>query len=100
MMAKKGDKFIVEISDVIKTKNGCLYRMKPFNTLVFDEYGLEQLDPLEWDRGDMVTNAFHTGFVAAKMGAKENEAYKYCINFMLEGMAIDEYIYGTNGATD
>lgn len=45
-MAKKGDKFIVEIDEVINTDNGPMYRMKNFNTLTFDENGIEKLDPL------------------------------------------------------
>ena len=45
-MANKGDKFIVEIEEVINTDNGPMYRMKNFNTLTFDENGIEKLDPL------------------------------------------------------
>ena len=43
-MAKKGDKYIIEISDVFyDTYMKTYYKIKGFNTLVFDEYGLEKL---------------------------------------------------------
>ena len=38
----KGDKFIVEIKEVINSDNGTLYRSN-FSTLVFDDYGLDSL---------------------------------------------------------
>lgn len=40
---KKGDKFIIEIDSVMTNKNGTLYGIKGFKSLVFDDYGLEQL---------------------------------------------------------
>lgn len=46
-MYKKGDKFVIEIDDIM---TGCdskiLYRIKGFNSLVFDDYGLEQIGKL------------------------------------------------------
>lgn len=38
----KGDKFIIEIQEVINSENGTLYRSN-FKTLVFDDYGLDSL---------------------------------------------------------
>lgn len=38
----KGDKFIVEIKEVINSDNGTLYRSN-FSTLVFNDYGLDSL---------------------------------------------------------
>lgn len=59
-MAKVGDKFIVEISEVFTSKGkymdyGCeeneyeenLYRVKGFNSLVFDDHGLNRLEKYE-----------------------------------------------------
>ena len=59
-MAKVGDKFIVEISEVLTSKGtymayGCeeneyeesLYRVKGFNSLVFDDNGLNRLEKYE-----------------------------------------------------
>lgn len=51
-MAKVGDKFIIEIGEVFAAKGtymayGCeenLYRVKGFNSLVFDDEGLSKLE--------------------------------------------------------
>ena len=47
MPVKVGDKFEIEISDVLKPNDpmvcGDLYKIKGFNTLVFDDYGLSRL---------------------------------------------------------
>ncbi len=37
-----GDKFIVEVKEVLESNNGTLYRSN-FSTLVFDDYGLDKL---------------------------------------------------------
>lgn len=42
----KGDKFIVEISEVMETKEGKLYRAKGMSDLVFDDYRLGKLSQL------------------------------------------------------
>lgn len=48
-MYKKGDKFEIEIEEVIEngTEKGNLYRIKGFSTLVFDDYGLNLLNKSE-----------------------------------------------------
>ena len=52
-MAKVGDKFIIEIGEVFKatgTYMACgesLYRVKGFNSLVFDDNGLNRLEKYE-----------------------------------------------------
>lgn len=43
-MAQKGDKYIIEIGEVIETEKRKLYRVKGLRTLVFDEYGLDKLE--------------------------------------------------------
>lgn len=51
---KVGEKYIIEISDVITTNNGNLAKIKGFNALVFDEFGLDKLECLSTcyiDRG-------------------------------------------------
>lgn len=56
-MVEIGDKFVVEIRDiaVVPDKNGNekqMYYIKGFNSLVFDEYGLEQLEkPTDYEDG-------------------------------------------------
>lgn len=42
-MYKAGDKFEIEIAEVLKYGNACLYRIKGFKSLVFDEYDLNKL---------------------------------------------------------
>lgn len=58
MAYKIGDKFVIEIDSVMTNKNGTLYGIKGFKSLVFDEYGLEQLDRIpgkyEYNVGDEV----------------------------------------------
>lgn len=47
-MYKKGDKFVIEIDNVIVDEKGTvfLYTIKGFNALVFDQYGLDKLSQL------------------------------------------------------
>ena len=46
-MAQVGDKYLVEIAEVIEGENKIIYRAKGFDTLVFDEYGLGKLEKYE-----------------------------------------------------
>lgn len=51
---KKGDKYIIEIDDVMEAKNADgkpyqLARMKGFSSLVFDEHGLSMLEKCKDD---------------------------------------------------
>lgn len=56
-MAEIGDKFLIEIRDIaiVPDKYGeekRMYYIKGFNSLVFDEYGLEQLEkPRDYEDG-------------------------------------------------
>lgn len=43
MIANVGDKFVIEIGQIFKDAGRTLYRVKGFNTLVFDEAGLLKL---------------------------------------------------------
>lgn len=41
---KVGDKFVIEVGEIIPDKNGKpLYKIKGFNTLVFDDVGISRL---------------------------------------------------------
>lgn len=42
-MYKVGDKFIIEIGEIFENKGKTLYRIKGFNSLVFDKNGLNKL---------------------------------------------------------
>lgn len=45
---QKGDKFIIEVGDVVKDSNGKKYaKIKGFNTLMFDDQGIDKLKRLE-----------------------------------------------------
>lgn len=44
-----GERYIIEISDVIATNNGNIAKIKGFNALVFDENGLDKLERLSTD---------------------------------------------------
>lgn len=48
---KVGDKYIIEIEEVIR-RNGApqIARIKGFNALVFDKYGLEKLEPYDGEK--------------------------------------------------
>lgn len=52
---KKGDQFKITINEVIESNNGTLYRAD-FSTLVFDDYGLENLEKItpKYEEGDEV----------------------------------------------
>lgn len=46
---QKGDRFVVEVSDVITDSNGKQYaKIKGFNTLMFDDQGINKLEKFEW----------------------------------------------------
>ena len=48
MPYKKGDKFTVEITEVLTGEDGkTVYRMNDFSSLVFDDYGLDRLEKVE-----------------------------------------------------
>ena len=52
-MAKLGDKYMVEIGEVIETEDGNLYRIKGFNSLVFDQNGLNKLEKAQEPTGEV-----------------------------------------------
>ena len=58
---KVGDKFIIEIKEVLSSDKGTLYRSN-FSTLVFDDYGLDKLQKYNEAKqesikvGDVVSN--------------------------------------------
>lgn len=53
-MAKKGDKFVLTIGEVIYGQSGKrLYLVDGFNSLVFDEEGLKRLDVLPFATEDL-----------------------------------------------
>jgi hypothetical protein len=60
MAYKTGDKFVIEIDSVMTNKKGTLYGIKGFKSLVFDDYGLEQLEKIrDDDRSFKVGDVVH-----------------------------------------
>ena len=54
-----GDKFVIEIENIALSHGEPLYRIKGFNTLVFDDNGLDRLEktnnPTMFEVGDIIT---------------------------------------------
>lgn len=46
-MYKEGDKFEIEIEKVLEHENTCLYRIRGFHSLIFDNYGLNRLKKID-----------------------------------------------------
>ena len=69
MSIKVGDKFIIEIGAIAELPDGKKkYFIKPFESLVFDRKGLEQLERLDKATG----NIYQTGFEDGKADATFN----------------------------
>ena len=70
---KVGDKFIIEIEHgIVSSPYGAKYFVKGFNTLVFDEYGLNRLEQYN---GMTLRDAYDEGF---EKGLKEGRNEKDC----------------------
>ena len=69
-----GERYIIEISDVIATNNGNIAKIKGFNALVFDERGLDKLERLSTDYIDR--------------GKAETEKSDACAEAQLSGRAM------------
>ena len=65
-MVKSGDKFIIEVEEVYVSAHDNdkqpqrLYRIKGFNSLVFDESGLDKLENLEHYKLHILTEMMKT----------------------------------------
>lgn len=70
-MYKAGDKFEIEIANVLEQGNTCLYRIKGFRSLVFDDYGLDKLT-----RAVSYNDAYQAG---VEDGAKSVRSWDYAI---------------------
>ena len=83
-----GDKFVIEIENIALSHGEPLYRIKGFNTLVFDDNGLDRLEkvydePPTFKVGDEITyNESDIGIVlnpnyteVELVASMENEAY-------------------------
>lgn len=64
-MANVGDKYIIEIEQVMKDQINTLYRIKGFKSLVFDDYGLNMIEPYVSEEQCEDTKAFEQGMEVA-----------------------------------
>ena len=73
---KVGDKYIIEIEEVIR-RNGApqIARVKGFNALVFDKYGLEKLEPYDGEKlyRKGYEEGHRTGMIDGVMNIKVDE---------------------------
>ena len=66
---KVGDKFVIEVGEIIPDKNGkLLYRIKGFNALVFDDVGISRLTrPTPIYTYDDIRKAWDKGYDAGRL---------------------------------
>ena len=57
-MYKEGDKFEIEIEEVLERENTRVYRIKGFYALIFDDYGLDRLKKIDTPK---VEKELHVG---------------------------------------
>lgn len=62
-MIRAGDRYVIEIGEVI---NNNLYRIKGFNTLVFDQNGLDKLERFNYEANKYYTRGYKEGFTNGK----------------------------------
>ena len=84
MAYKIGDKFVIEIDSVMTNKNGTLYGIKGFKSMVFTDCELEQLERIpgkfEYHVGDEVVDKrkdfFTSGAITLSEGCNVNVLWK------------------------
>lgn len=75
-MANIGDKYIIEIAEAVEKRDGTLYRIKGFNSLVFDEAGLKKIEKVnEYVEPPEVISGFAelARMIAAGVGIKAGQ---------------------------
>ena len=91
-MYEVGDKFIIEIDKIYAntTNHGCekVYRIKGFNSLVFDEYGLDKLEKYDCNKE----------FTSGKSEGMEmcEKYYQQGLNDMWEAITLISGLYHNN----
>ena len=66
---KVGDKFVIEVGEIILSKDGkLLYKIKGFNALVFDDVGISRLTrPMPIYTYDDIRKAWENGYDAGRL---------------------------------
>lgn len=74
-MYKKGDRFVIQIDKVVTDgdRHVCLYKIKGFNTLVFDDYGLGKLEQQEKGRLPEYARGYLEGLVEGRREGRKRE---------------------------
>ena len=104
MIANVGDKFVIEIDQIFENAEKTLYRVKGFNTLVFDEAGLLKLvrlhdieAPKLFTVGDEI---IINGYYESPTSAIVLESSEHDITFITKGGVTDViYAEGFNLVT-
>lgn len=72
MLGEVGNKYIIEIGEEIDAEKGKLFRIKGFNSLVFDYNGLMRLEPyIEDDYSGVGEDSHYEGLMEAWVACKE-----------------------------
>ena len=71
MSYEKGDKFVLEIAEVMEGKQGNFYRAKNFASLVFDENGLQRLRRIRETAEEAYKRGYEDGKREAESGSVE-----------------------------
>ena len=72
MFGEVGEKYIIEIGEEIDTEKGKLFRIKGFNSLVFDYNGLMRLEPhIEVTEEEVGEEEHYEGLMEAWVACKE-----------------------------
>ena len=79
-MTRVGDKFLIEVEEVYESERDELYRIKGFNSLVFDEQGIRKLQRAT------TSNEYQRGYAEGYERGKEISelAYKYAYRNALD----------------
>lgn len=86
---KAGDKYIIEIEEVIGSDSNHLAKIKGFNALVFDQNGLDKLVKL-----DMVLKTeYSRGYLVGLKDADAKMADEKELPFKIGDIIVAEYVY-------
>ena len=103
---KAGDKYVIEIEEVIR-RNGApqIARIKGFNTLVFDQYGLDKSEPYENDWEKAYRKGYEDGIADGNIcdgtfAEKVNIAYQNGLNDLKGALSDKHYLKANFGTSN
>lgn len=86
---KAGDKYIIEIEEVIGSDSNHLAKIKGFNALVFDQNGLDKLKRLD----GVLVEEFRLGYTQGLKDADAKKADEKELPFNIGDVIMVEYAY-------